>query len=246
MEAIVKAAEDSIIHLNQIKEQEAIQREQIFAALGDTAFNGVCFGMTEKQYTKAFQAFKKPLKTEGTFYDFELAGYEFRGYDVSHVEKNNHKNYQGYPIGLEKIMEEDDELWTYCFKDKLFSIRWNSDYNFGSAREVKRSLEELVSLFEKKYGKPNKKDLTGFSHNQVIANWETKDKKITIYYESATKRKWVTENYPSDYQYEVKIIFLDKSIKKEVDEYIKPIIQKFIDEMRKKQRQDSIRNANAL
>lgn len=103
LEAIVKAAEDSIIHLNQIREQEAIQREQIFAALGDTAFKGVCFGMTEKQYTKAFQAFKKPLKKEGTFCDFELAGYEFRGDDVSHVEKNKDISIYGWPYGLERI-----------------------------------------------------------------------------------------------------------------------------------------------
>ena len=72
-------------------------------------------------------------------------------------------------------------------------------------------------------------------------------KKITIYYlKAAIKNKWMEEQYPSDLQYQLKIIFLDKKIKKEVDEYIKPIIHKFWDDYREKERQDSIRNANAL
>ena len=48
------------------------------------------------------------------------------------------------------------------------------------------------------------------------------------------------------YQYELYVLFLDKNIKKEVDEYIKPILQKFADDYKEKVRQDSIKNANAL
>ena len=48
------------------------------------------------------------------------------------------------------------------------------------------------------------------------------------------------------YQYELYVLFLDKNIKKEVDEYIKPILQKFVDDYKEKKRQDSIKNAKAL
>ena len=84
---------------------------------------------------------------------------------------------------------------------------------------------------------------------KVIARWEAKKKKIIIFYRDlvgSERDKWMNENYPSDYQYELDVQFLDKTLKKEVDEYIKPILQKFADDYREKIKQDSIKDANAL
>ena len=84
---------------------------------------------------------------------------------------------------------------------------------------------------------------------KVIARWETGKKKIIIFYRDlvgSERDKWMEDNYPSYYQYELIVQFLDKTIKNEVDEYIKPILQKFADDYKEKMRQDSIKNANAL
>jgi len=241
-----------------VQQQDSIERERIFEALGDTAFSGVCYGMKKSQYLKAFDAFKKPLKTKDGFRDFEFAGYEFYGDEGSNVENNDSKSVDGYPYGLNDILKED-RLWTYFYKDKLFSVRWNSGRCIQSERIVKYSLGKLVSYFEKKYGKPNVNNTDKFNSSlietgtwhqmKVIARWETKKKKIIIFYRDlvgSERDKWMNENYPSDYQYELDVQFLDKTLKKEVDEYIKPILQKFADDYREKIKQDSIKDANAL
>ena len=241
-----------------VQQQDSIERERIFEALGDTAFGGVCYGMSRFQYQKAFEAFKKPLKNEKDYFDFEFAGYEFHGDEGSNVENNNSKSVSGYPYGLDDILKEDG-LWTYFYKDRLFSVRWNSYRAVQSEHIVKYSLGKLVSYFEKKYGKPNVNNTDRFNSSyietgtryqmKVIARWETEKKKIIIFYRDiyGSKRdKWMDENYPSDYQYELDVQFLDKTLKKEVDEYIKPILQKFADDYREKIKQDSIKDANAL
>lgn len=238
--------------------QYSIERERIFEALGDTAFSGVCYGMKKNQYLKAFNAFKKPLKTKDGFRDFEFAGYEFYGDEGSDVENNNSKSVSGYPYGLDDILKED-RLRTYFYKGRLFSVRWNSGRSIQSERIVKYSLGKLVSFFENKYGKPNVNNTDRFNSSnietgtwhqmKVIAKWETKKKKIIIFYRDlvgSERDKWMDENYPSDYQYELDVQFLDKTQKKEVDEYIKPILQKFADDYKEKIKQDSIKNANVL
>jgi hypothetical protein len=241
-----------------VQRQDSIERENIFKALGDTAFSGVCYGMNKLKYQKAFEAFKKTLKIEEDYFDFELVGYKFHGDDGLHVEKNNEKSVDGYPYGLDNILKED-RLWTYFYKDKLFSIRWDSRRTIQDEGLVKYSLGKLVSLFEKKYGKPNINNTdrfnspiieTGVWHQmKVISRWETEKRKIVIFYRElvgSERDKWMEENYPSYYQYKLEIQFLDKARKKEVDEYIKPILQKFTDEKIEKMKQDSIKNANAL
>ena len=250
--------EDSIKQLSLIRQQDSINRESIFDALGDTVFGKVCFGMNKSQYRKAFNEFKKPLKNDKDYYDFEFAGYDFCGDEGSDVEKNSEKSVDGYSYGLESILKED-RLSTYFYKDRLFSIRWDSWRNIQDEYMVKYSLGKIIALFEKKYGKPNVNNVdrfnqldieTGTSHQmKVIARWETKKKKIIIFYRDlvgSERDKWMEQNHPSYYQYELIVQFLDKTIKKEVDEYIKPILQKFVDNNEEKIRQDSIKNANAL
>lgn len=252
------AIEDSIKQLSLIRQKDSIDRERIFDALGDTVFGKVCFGMNKTQYRKAFNEFKKPLKNDKDYYDFDLAGYEFRGDEGSDVEKNSDKTIDGYPYGLENILKED-RLWTYFYKDRLFSIRWDSWRDIQDEDIVKYSIGKIIALFEKKYGKPNVNNTDIFNHSyietgawhqmKVIARWETGKKKIIIFYRDlvgSERDKWMEDNYPSYYQYELIVQFLDKTIKSEVDEYIKPILQKFADDYKEKMRQDSIKNANAL
>jgi hypothetical protein len=252
------AIEDSIKQLSLIRQQDSINRERIFDELGDTVFGKVCFGMNKTQYRKAFNEFKKPLKNDKDYYDFDLAGYEFRGDEGSDVEKNSDKTIDGYPYGLENILKED-RLWTYFYKDRLFSIRWDSWRDIQDEDIVKYSIGKIIALFEKKYGKPNVNNTDIFNHSyietgawhqmKVIARWETGKKKIIIFYRDlvgSERDKWMEDNYPSYYQYELIVQFLDKTIKSEVDEYIKPILQKFADDYKEKMRQDSIKNANAL
>ena len=253
-----QAIEDSIKQLSLIRQKDSIERERICDALGDTVFGKVCFGMNKTQYRKAFNEFKKPLKNDKDYYDFDFAGYEFRGDEGSDVEKNSDKTIDGYPYGLENILKED-RLWTYFYKDRLFSIRWDSWRDIQDEDIVKYSIGKLITLFEKKYGKPNVNNTdifnrsyieTGAWHQmKVIARWETGKKKIIIFYRDlvgSERDKWMEDNYPSYYQYELIVQFLDKTIKNEVDEYIKPILQKFADDYKEKMRQDSIKNANAL
>lgn len=231
-----------------VQKQDSIERERIFEALKDTAFSGVCFGMNKSQYKTAFNAFIKPIKIEDEFYDFEFEGLKFYDMYGSDVEKNKTKSINGYPYGLEHILKES-KLGTYFYKDRLFSIVWESNKEIHSEQSVKYSLGKLVSHFEKKYGKPNVNNTERFNTTsnetdtwlpmKVIAKWETNKKKITIYYRDVSKSerdKWMDENYPSYYQYELNIQFLDKIQKKEVDEYIKPILQKFEDEYIEKMR----------
>ena len=250
--------EDSIKQLSLIRQQDSINRERIFDELGDTVFGKVCFGMNKTQYRKAFNEFKKPLKNDKDYYDFVFAGYEFRGYEGSDIEKNDSKSIDGYPYGLDNILKEKS-YYTYFYQDRLFSVVWNSWRDIQEESIVKYSLGKLINLFEKKYGKPNVNNIEIFNHSyietgawhqmKVVARWETGKKKIIVFYRDlvgSERDKWMAENYPSNYQYELYVLFLDKNIKKEVDEYIKPILQKFADDYKEKVRQDSIKNANAL
>lgn len=250
--------EDSVKQLSLIRQQDSINRERIFEGLGDTVFGKVCFGMNKTQYRKAFNEFKKPLKNDKDYYDFVFAGYEFRGDEGYDIEKDDSKSVDGYPYGLDNILKEES-YYTYFYQDRLFSVVWNSWRDIQEESIVKYSLGKLINLFEKKYGKPNVNNIDIFNHSyietgawyqmKVVARWETKKRKIIVFYRDlvgSERDKWMAEKYPSDYQYELYVLFLDKNIKKEVDEYIKPILQKFVDDYKEKKRQDSIKNAKAL
>lgn len=244
--------EDSIKKVNLTRQQDSIDRERIFEALGDTVFRGVCFGMNRSQYQKAFNAFKKPLKKECDFDYFKLAGIKFREWGGTSIENNHVRSVEGYPYGLDDILKEK-RLGTYFYNNKLFSVEWESERLVHDRYVVKSSLIRLITLFEKKYGKTNVNNTEDFngSWDQLseIARWETGKRRIIIYYRdlaSSERDKWMEENYPSYYQYQLIVHFLDKMQKKEVDEYIKPILQKFEDDYRNKLKQDSINNANAL
>jgi len=253
--ADVDSRKDSILLAQQ---KDSVERNRLFEALGDTAFGSVCYGMDKPQYQKALDVFKKPLKSDEDYHDFVFARYKFHADEGSDVEKNNNKTAEGYPYGLDNILKED-RLWTYFFKGKLVSIRWNSSRIIQDGQSAVSSLGQLVSYFEKRYGPPNANNTkmfnssvieTGTWHQmKVIARWETEKKKIVIFYRDlvgSERDKWMEDNYPSDYQYELTVIFLDKIQKKEVDDYIKPIIQKYIDDYNEHRKQDSINNANAL
>lgn len=238
--------------------RDSIEREQRFSALGDTVFGTVLYGMNKSQFKQAFNSFKKPLKKDGFYAAFIFAGYEFMDTDAASVEGDRHTNYSGYPNGLEQIKTEEN-IGTRTFKDKLFAVEWHSYRHMGAYNTVVNDLQQLIGYFEKRYGKPNVDNSerynsltieTGVWHQmKVAAKWETGSRKITIFYRECVgseRDKYMDEKYPSDYQYHITIQFLDKEIKKEVDAYIEPILQKFVDNAKRQKQQDSIRMENAL
>lgn len=249
-----ESANDS---LQIAQRQDSIEREKIFEELGDTAFSRVCYGMSKTQYIRAFKEFTAPLLKEKDL-GFWLAGYNFFVSDPSSVEDKKNKNINGYSVDLNNIRTEEriDNLF---FKEKLFALGWKTFRNYGSYDVVKKSLEDLVCLFERKYGKPNVNNYHRFNFSnietgewlqmKVIARWETNKRKIVIYYRElvgSERDKYADELHPSDYQYVLTIHFIDKLYKKEVDEYIKGILQKEQEAIREKAKQDSIKMNNAL
>lgn len=247
--------EDSLAFVNR---KDSLERELVFEALGDTAFGNICFGVNETQYLKALNAFKRPLIKESRYFDIEFADYKFHIDEGSHVEKNKNVSIQGWPYGLEDILKED-RMRTYFYNNKLFSINWNSSRRIGDYSSVKKQIEYLVSYFEKRYGKPNVNNIALFNSSyietgvwfqmKVIAKWDTNNRKIVIYYRELVgneRDKWMDENYPNEYQYELDINFIDKAQKRDVDNYIKPILKRFSDDYIEKERRDSIKNENVL
>ena len=241
-----QAKADSLLIVHK---QEALERERKFAALGDTVFGTVCYGMNKEQYLQAVDSFVKPLKKNPSDFYFLFSGYKFRIYGPSNVEGNNQKSVSGFRYGIHNILIEDFNC-SLLFEKKLFVVYWESErIYYGSYNSIVKDLGGMVSIFSKKYGIPNIDNTQNFHRNNVIAYWETEKRKIKISYRDLVgyeRNKYMDENYPNDYQYKLSVLFLNKEAKKEVDEYIKPILQKDKDDYLEQRRQDSIRTANAL
>lgn len=249
------AKRDSLIAEHR---QDSIEREQRFSSLGDTVFGTILYGMNKSQFKQAFNSFKNPLKKEGVYAAFIFAGYKFMDTGASSVEEDREISINGYPYGLENVKTEE-RIGTRTFNNKLFAVEWCSYREMGSYNIVVKDLQQLVGYFRKRYGKPNMDNSekfnsptieTGVWHQmKVVAKWETASRKITIFYRECVgseRDKYMDEEYPLDYQYYITIQFLNKDIKKEVDEYITSILQKFAADVKRKELEESIRMENAL
>lgn len=224
--------------LSLAQRQDSIEREYKIDALGDTVFNCICYGMSISQFKKAYELFKKPRRSKEHKDHFVFADYEFYILDsYKDITKSEIRN----PI-------KDTDLWTDFYKNQLFSVKWNGWRKIESPQSTEESLTGLVSYFEKKYGPANLKN--GWIDNgRVVAEWETENRKIMILYRDligVSRDKYVDEVYPSYKQYEVDVLFIDKTIKKEVDDFVDKKLEIMSIEYIQKMKQDSINNAHAL
>ncbi len=55
---------DSLAQINLVRQQDSIERERIFVALGDTIFGTVRYGMSQVQANLAISKFEKLLKNK--------------------------------------------------------------------------------------------------------------------------------------------------------------------------------------
>ncbi len=89
---------------------------------------------------------------------------------------------------------------------------------------------ELISLFEKKYGKPNIKK--AFEFSGVVAEWETNTRKVTFNYTFSSSKLYIQ--------------FMNKQYKKNIDKYIDGILKGERKKQSEIRKQDSINQLNAL
>ena len=224
--------------LSLAQRQDSIERERIFKALGDTVFNSICYGMNVSQFKRAYAAFKKPRQNKEYKDYFDFADFKFY---VSDSYKDITKTEIRHRIKY-------TDLWTEFYNNQLFSVKWSGSREIGSPHYVEKQLVTLVSLFEKKYGPANSKDFL-IDYQRGIARWETKERLILILYRDlvgAERNKYMDEMYPTDKQYEIDVLFIDKTIKKEVDDFVDKELRKSYEVYKQKEKQDSINDSNAL
>ena len=234
--------------------QDSIKREKIFAALGDTVFGKICYGMSKTQFQKAINEFKKPLKDERTGDNFNFAGYSFDIYEPYQFEDK--RNWSKSDISSLEYSLSDKSTSTLFYKGELVSVNWTAvGYSAYLMEQVTDKLNTLISYFEKRYGKPVVNNADKFDESnieigytgrqKVMARWETNNRKIVIYYQEIPygERSRVNTN---PYQYDLEVTFLDKQRKRVLNEHIQSIIQKIQDEERAKERQKQKNMENAL
>lgn len=220
--------------------QDSINREKIFAALGDTVFGNVLYGMNRQQAIKAMREFQRKLP-EGKYGDgFMFSDIHFMNLDMHYVED----------IGLtSSLLYSTNVFW----KNKLIVVHWNS-YNLeaNSIDEIESVMDNLIKLFVNKYGPCSYKYDSvrglGFRGNHfrglVFARWETPKRgiQITINGEEEPTVREKMDRYNDKYYYAIEIRFNDKQYDEDISSY-QDSLQQIVDEKRK---QDSIKTANAL
>ena len=257
---------DSLAQINLVRQQDSIERERIFAALGDTIFGTVRYGMTQVQAHLAISKFEKSLKDKnGSGFVFD--GYHFQSMDnfvdIESLRKNYIKSYPyGYTPGCEPFMRYMEEFkynnWTKFYQNRLYSISWNSFYEYGENGDViSEKVNHLIKLFEKKYGKCTEKDLQlcnnfgGIINGQKVivmgrlAYWEAYNKTIGIYLEETEMDGRV---YDKDlpFKYTITIQFRDIINNTEANNFIDDVMKADKAIERDKFQKDSVKSANAL
>ena len=258
--------EDSIKKLNLIRQQDSIERERIFVALGDTIFGTVRYGMSQVQANLAISKFEKLLKDKNGL-GFIFDGYHFQSMDnfvdIENLRTNYIKSYPyGYTPGCEPFMSYmDDFKYNNCikfYKGRLYSISWNSFYEYGENGDViSEKVNHLIKLFEKKYGKCTEKDLQLCNNFGRIINgqkvivmgrlayWEAYNKTIGIYLEETEMDGRV---YDKDlpFKYTITIQFRDLINNTEANNFIDDVMKADKAIERDKFQKDSVKSANAL
>lgn len=261
-----QTTEDSIKKLNLIRQQDSIERERIFAALGDTIFGTVRYGMTQVQAHLAISKFEKSLKDKnGSGFVFD--GYHFQPIDnfvdIESLRKNYIKFYPyGYTPGCEPFMRYMEEFkynnWTKFYQNRLYSISWNSFYEYGkNGNEISEKANHLIMLFEQKFGKCTEKDLLlcnnfGRTINGqkvtvmgCLAYWEADNKTIGIYLEEIEMDERVFDK-DLPFKYMITIQFQDIINNTKANNFIDDVMKADKAIERDKFQKDSVKSANAL
>lgn len=258
--------EDSIKQLGIVRQQDSIEREQIFTALGDTVFGRVCYGMNQEQAHLAISKFEQFLE------DTKKQGFKFGGYifqpmdnfvDIENLRKDYIKSYPyGYTPGCEPFMRYMQEFKYNSrikfYKGGLYSISWNSFYEYGENGEVIFDrVNHLIKLFEKKYGKCTEKDLelcdnfgrriNGQKVTVIgrLAYWEANNKTIGIYLKEIEMGERVFDK-DSPFKYTITIQFQDIIKSANANNFIDEVMKADKAIERDKFQNDSAKSASAL
>lgn len=243
-EAQEKAYNDSI-------NQAARDREKIFAALGDTVFGNVLYGMNKQQALAALREFQGKLP-EGKYGDgFMFSGVHFMDLDIHYTEGDKLPNTE-----IESLMKSLIYSTNVFWRNKLIIAHWGSYVlEANSLEDIDKVVNDLVVLFENKYGPCSNRlnsahDLRfqgpyGEWHfrGNVFARWETSTRgiQISINGEEEPLVREKMERYNKLF-YEIEIRFNNKQYDNDITAYVDSIRQIEIN----KQKQDSLKSVNAL
>lgn len=226
---------------------DSIAREEIFEARGDTVFGNVLYGMNRNEVTQQLKQFEEEaLKYSNSKGDFIFAKVHFMGIDIKDFEKNYNQDLDSY---------SDAFLW----KDKLGAVNWKSYKLYAEKKEeIVEILNQFISFFEIKYGKPNfkKTDIKDWMDyingafyylNMNVASWETSNRKISIGINWESPLGFTAINHSvNDFTYYINILFSDKKAVEEMMNYKDEQNQKTKKIMDERARQDSIKTINML
>lgn len=257
---------DSLAQINLVRQQDSIERERIFVALGDTIFGTVRYGMSQVQANLAISKFEKLLKDKNGL-GFIFDGYHFQSMDnfvdIENLRTNYIKSYPyGYTPGCEPFMSYMDDFkynnYIKFYKGRLYSISWKSFYEYGENGDViSEKVNHLIKLFEKKYGKCTEKDLQlcnnfgGIINGQKVivmgrlAYWEAYNKTIGIYLEE-TEMDGKVYDKDLPFKYTITIQFRDIINNTEANNFIDDVMKADKAIERDKFQKDSAKSANAL
>ena len=205
---------------------DSVEREQIFETRGDTVFGTMRFGMDKTQAKQSANEFMKSLNGNGN-------GFTFGSYSFRAIE---------YFKNFEELSEYDlrhFELSNLLYKNKLFSVCWESFYEDAKdGEEIANRLSKFISYFEAKYGKCSKKDLSICNRfgdyimkqrvyvHGIVAIWETSKRRIQIELDEKMDADMPTRRSGSFFHYGIRVVFVDTTVEKIVNALREEIIKR--------------------
>lgn len=150
-------------------------RDSIFENLGDTIIGGICFGMNNNQYQKAFLKFYNSLPLINRFDKLEPSIGEFIiNKQMSYVDS---KYYIENPFGYGALFN-NNKLYNLVIETQRYYYR---DY-----KKLYNDINNFIIILESKYGKCYIKSLDSWfdmikDGETSIAEWYYKNRGITLY-----------------------------------------------------------------
>ena len=233
--------------------KDSLEREEIFKALGDTAFGNVLYGSDKKTAISQMNDFQERLKDgDGFAFDnihfFSLTKWGILDYDTISV------NYVDTAFVNGNVF----------YEGKLTYITWYSESICENPDEFDVRLNHFINLFKVRYGEPSTpyyqkncwhiyhdydNDVYYFYLGGTVAEWESTTKKIQIVMEPTYN--WPKKDFlDSDLKYYLVIRFIDKTLYGKLYNYQKKTKENL--EIKKKkekeeaEKRDSIRLVNSL
>ena len=233
-------------------EADSIEREQIFEARGDTIFADLLYGMSKEEAQARIKKFQDNLKRHHLYPQsgFTFAGIDFMGIDI-------------YDFTPSDSYDRYDK--SYLLDGKLSSVIWHSSTQWAYSKGgVEHDLNEFISFFEKKFGKPSFKN-TDPSYwiiivdgeqrfiKREVAIWETNKRKVVITIKGEKCPLYdKSDSYSShkrefgDYQYSIEVSFYDKKAFAEMEAINHAYVEEKGRKERERELQDSLKSINSL